>query len=66
MDETNEAMLYAARITFNEMMAAGLSPAEICLEFFWMGHESGHICAEEATQENPLDTDSSKVTAGYL
>lgn len=44
------------------MIDDGLSDVEICMEFFFRGHESGHACAEahEALPEDP------KVSAGYL
>ncbi|MDQ5943798.1 MAG: hypothetical protein QG675_566 [Patescibacteria group bacterium] len=65
MDETNDldGMIQAADLMLTVMMAEGMTPAEICLEFFAMGHESGHICAQ--AHEEPLEDDP-KVSAGYL
>lgn len=65
MDETTnlEGMIEAVEFMVLAMTAQGMSPTEICLEFFMLGHESGHMCAESHTEEFPEDD---KVSAGYL
>ena len=57
-----ELMFDLAEQMILEMTAEGMSPVEICMEFFLRGHESGHACAEahDTLPENP------KVSAGYL
>lgn len=44
------------------MMDEGMSPIDICLEFFWMGHESGHDCAKQSVQK----TEHVASVGGYL